>query len=66
MDTVSQKCFIKLNKQITCEYICQEAQKLVTKFQQNQLDLSDSFLVIDIITVSQTIDDALPRLEYKN
>jgi hypothetical protein len=66
MDIVSQKSFIKLDKQITCEYICQEAQKIVTKFQQAQPDLSEVFLVMEIKTISQTIDETICKLEYKN
>lgn len=59
------KIGITLNKNIQCEYICQQIQKLVTKFQQDGGDLSESVLVIDIIQTIDSGDGHIPKLEYK-
>lgn len=67
MDTVSQKAYIRLDKQIPCEYICQTVQNIVTKFQQaTQKPLDDSFLVIEIKEISSTEDSTIPKLDFKN
>jgi len=58
------KIGITLNKDIQCEYICQQIQKLVTKFQQSGEDLSQSILVIDIIKTVDGGDNHIPKLEY--
>lgn len=67
MDTVSQKYYVKLDKQIPCEYICQQVQKIVTKFQQaNGQDLSETLLILEIKNISYSDDNAIPKLEFKN
>lgn len=67
MDTVSQKSYIRLDKPLQCEYICQEVQKLLTKFQQQGVqDFTDSFLVLEIKSISYTIDETVCKLELKN
>ena len=58
------KIAITLNKDIQCEYICQQIQKLVAKFQQSGEDLSQSILVIDIIKVVDGGDSHIPKIEY--
>jgi hypothetical protein len=58
------KIGITLNKDIQCEYICQQIQKLVTKFQQSGEDLSQSILVIDIIKTVDGGDNHIPKIEY--
>jgi hypothetical protein len=58
------KIAITLNKDIQCEYICQQIQKLVTKFQQCGGNLPESVLVIDIITTVDGGDNHIPKLEY--
>lgn len=67
MITVSEiimKIAITLNKNIECEHICQQIQKLVAKFQQSGEDLSQSVLVIDIIKTVDGGDSHIPKLEY--
>jgi hypothetical protein len=59
------KIAINLNKDIQCEYICQQIQKLVTKFQQGGGNLPESVLVIDIITTLDSGDNHIPKIEYK-
>jgi hypothetical protein len=58
------KFAINLNKNIECEYICQQIQKLVTKFQQDGGNLPQSVLVIDIIQTVDGGDNHIPKLEY--
>lgn len=59
------KIGITLNKNIQCEYICQQIQKLVTKFQQDGGNLPESVLVIDIIQTVDSGDSHIPKIEYK-
>jgi hypothetical protein len=58
------KFAINLNKNIECEYICQQIQKLVTKFQQDGGNLPQSVLVIDIIQTVDGGDNHIPKIEY--
>lgn len=55
---------INLNKNIECEYICQQIQKLVTKFQQGGGNLPESVIVIDIIQTIDGGDNHIPKIEY--
>jgi len=57
------KIAISLNKNIECELICKEIQKLVNKLGSSQ-DISRSVLVIDIIQVTDSTDSLLPKIEY--
>lgn len=57
------KIAIALNKNIQCEQICAEIQKLVTKLTNSQ-DISQSILVIDIIQITDGGDSHVPKLEY--
>lgn len=56
---------ITLNKQISCEHICEQVQKIVTKF-QNSNGTANLVLVIDVKEITQTTDDLIPKIEYKN
>lgn len=56
---------ITLNKQISCEYICEQVQKIVNKF-QNSNDTANLVLVIDVKEITQTTDDLIRKIEYKN
>ena len=58
------KIAINLNKDIQCEYICQQIQKLITKFQQDGGNLPQSVLVIDIIQIIDGGDNHIPKIEY--
>jgi hypothetical protein len=67
MITVSEiimKIAITLNKNIECEYICKQIQKLVNKFQQSSQDISGAVLVLDIIQTIDGGDHHIPKLEY--
>ncbi|NDB59015.1 hypothetical protein EB001_11240 [bacterium] len=59
MDTVSQKYFIRLDKQISCDLICSQVQNLVTKFQKSFPDVSDSFISLEIKKVNHSVDNIL-------
>lgn len=58
------KFAIALNKNIECEYLCQQIQKIVTRFQQGGGNLPESVLVIDIIQTVDGGDNHIPKLEY--
>jgi hypothetical protein len=59
------KISITLNKQIQCEYICSEIQKLINKYQQQySQDMSGAVLVMNIIQVSDGGDSHIPKLEF--
>lgn len=68
MDIVSQKYYIKLDKQIACEFICQQVQKIVTQFQKtNGQDLSEALLMLEIKTIAHTAEaNPICKLEFKN
>ena len=68
MDIVSQKYYIKLDKQIACEFICQQVQKIVTQFQQaNGQDLSEALLMLEIKNIAHTAEiNPICKLEFKN
>lgn len=51
--------YISLNRQIQCEYICQQLEKFVTEYQKSNVDISNSILVISI---KQPID-SIPHTE---
>ena len=59
------KFAISLNKNIECDYICKQIQSMVNKYQQSSQDISRSVLVIDIINVTDSIDNLMPKIEYK-
>lgn len=59
------KIAISLNQNIQCEYICQQIQKLVNKFQSSQ-NINGALLIIDIVQPVDGGDNHIPKLEYKN
>jgi|688.fasta_scaffold330307_3 hypothetical protein len=67
MDTVSGFMVpLKIQNNMQCEYICQKVQELVNKFQVAGGNLSDSFIVMNIKTISQNDDSSIPKLEFNN
>jgi hypothetical protein len=58
------KIYITLNKDIQCEHICQQVQKLVNNFQQSSQDISRAILVLDIIQTIDGGDNHIPKLEF--
>lgn len=54
---------IKLQQNISCEYVCQTIQKALEKYSKTN-DLSDSLIVIDIQKVTDD-NSLIPKLEYK-
>lgn len=59
------KIAISLNKNIECDYICRQIQSLVNKYQQNSQDISRAVLVIDIVSVTDSLDSLMPKIEYR-
>ena len=58
------KIAITLNREIPCEYICDQIQKFVTKFSRDGGDITGSILLIDIIKPIDSGDDHIKKLEY--
>ena len=59
MPTVSQNFnsrFIKLDKDISCEYICQQVNLLVREFMESDKNIKESLLTLDIRPISFTQD----------
>lgn len=57
---------IKLDKEISCDYICQRIQKLVNQLNKTQQSVSGSLLVIDIRSITDGGDNHIPKIEYKS
>jgi hypothetical protein len=53
--------YIKLDKNIQCESICQKIQQLIATMSQ---DTSQSILVIDIKPINNDDTNLIPKLEY--
>lgn len=54
---------IKLDNNLSCEYICHTLEKAIASYQKNN-DITDSLLVIDIQKIND--DTSLtPKLEHK-
>lgn len=54
---------IKIQQNISCEYICQTLQKVIEKYSKTN-DITNSLIVIDIQKVTDDIS-LIPKLEYK-
>lgn len=54
---------IKIQPNISCEYICQTLQKAIEKYSKTN-DITNSLIVIDIQKVTDDIS-LIPKLEYK-
>ena len=54
---------IKLQPQMSCEYICKVINEAILKHQKDHPDLTDSIVIIDI---KKPIDDTnlIPKLEF--
>lgn len=61
------KFAIRLNKNLDCEYICNQIQKLIIDYQKsNNHNIADSVLSIDIIQLTDGGTNHIPKLEYKD
>lgn len=57
---------VNLNKDIGCEKICRDIQKLYSDYKKaNPKDSDDIMLTIQIKKCSYTIDDHIKKLEHK-
>ena len=57
---------ITLNKEIKCETICQEVQKLVNQYNRENTPNPNAILVMEIKTIVDSLDNTGPiRLEHK-
>ena len=65
MPTVSENFntrFIKLDKDVACEYICKQIRSLVNDYMQHDKNIKECLLSIDIRPVSSTIDPNVPKI----
>lgn len=65
MPTVSENYstrFIKLDKQIGCEYVCAQVQALIQDAYKNNSELNECLLTLEIKPISYTTDKPPPRL----
>jgi hypothetical protein len=54
--------FIKLDKNIACEYICQQVNSLVKEFMESDINIKECLLTIDIRPISSTTDPSVPKI----
>ena len=50
---------------MNCEVICQKVQNAIVKYHKDNPDLNDSWIIIDIKRISQSIEQEVNCLEYK-
>lgn len=65
MPTVSEDFssrFIRLDKNISCEYICQQVNLLVKGFMQSDKNIKECLLTLDIRPIGSTIDPSVPKI----
>lgn len=55
--------YIKLDKNIQCESICQKIQTLISQLKPES---GESILVIDIKNIIHDDTSIIPKIEYKN
>jgi hypothetical protein len=65
MDNI--KAYIRLDKQIPCDYICKSVQDLVNKFHKttNSQDTSNTLLILEIKNIEYENNNLMYRLEHK-
>lgn len=63
---LNSKVSIKLDKQLSCEYICSHIQKLINFYSQQHNDLSNFLLVCELKEITTTNQTLLPRIGLKN
>lgn len=57
---------IRLDKDISCEQMCQTLGRVINEYRLSSPDLSDCVLVIDIKKITESLIDTMPKLEHKN
>lgn len=55
-----------LSNDISCEKLCKDIGKVITKLSKSGTDISSFQLVIDIRSVTDSETSLLPKLECKN
>jgi len=63
---LNTKASIKLDKQLSCEYICSHIQKLINLYNQQNTDLSNYLLVCELKEITTTNQTLVPRIGLKN
>jgi|688.fasta_scaffold49143_2 hypothetical protein len=54
-----------LNKDISCEEVCKQMQRMFQKLRDQGVDISNKVMTINIVDVIQTTDVNVPKLEYQ-
>jgi hypothetical protein len=57
---------IKLDKQLSCDYICSHIQNLINSYTAENIDLSKYLLVCELKEITETNQTLLPRIGFKN
>jgi hypothetical protein len=56
---------IKIESEMSCEYICKRVHEAILKYQKDNPDLTDTMVIIDIKKHSNDVD-LIPKLEFKD
>lgn len=59
------KLSIRLNKQIDCNKLCQQIEKVISNFDPSPFEMQDCLVVIDIVKPTDGSIDVIPKIEYK-
>jgi hypothetical protein len=65
MPTVSDNFrsrFIKLDRDISCEYVCQQVRSLVKEFMESDQNIKECLLTLDIRPIGFTVDPSIPKI----
>lgn len=62
---VKSKISIKLDQQLSCEYICKHIQSLINTYNSNNINLSQYLLVCELKEIQNTDQTLLPRIGVK-
>lgn len=64
---VKTKLSIKLDQQLSCEYICKNIQNLINSYNKENINLSNYLLVFELKEIQDTDQTLLPRIgvEYE-
>ena len=55
--------FISLDKDINCEYICNQVGSLVRDFMESDKNIKECLLTLDIKSISYSVDPTIPKIE---
>lgn len=65
MLNINTKIAIRLNQELSCEYICKNIENLINRYKKQQIDLSNYLLVFELKASKDTGQMLLPRIGVK-